>query len=251
MFANRLQSISTLSKNLLKSNLYRFYSAKGKMENHQVVPDVISVAPSEVATVSYPSGLSVNLGNELTPTQVKDIPNVDWNADASSFYTLCMTDPDAPSRQEPQYREVSFFGRKKTDIFSQLFVFSFVLFVLFSSFLITYAVSLCYFFLQWHHWLVGNIPGKEVSKGETLSEYVGSGPPEGTGLHRYVFLVYKQNGKLTFDEQRLKNNSGDNRGGFSIAKFAKKYNLGNPVAGNLYQAQWDDYVPILYKQLGA
>ncbi|EDS33459.1 phosphatidylethanolamine-binding protein 2 [Culex quinquefasciatus] len=119
-----------------------------------------------------------------------------------------MTDPDAPSRKEPTYRE-------------------------------------------WHHWLVGNIPGADVAKGETLSEYVGSGPPEGTGLHRYVFLVYKQNGKLSFDEPRLTNRSGDNRGGFSIAKFAEKYKLGNPVAGNFYQAQWDDYVPILYKQLGA
>lgn len=73
----------------------------------------------------------------------------------------------------------------------------------------------------------------------------------GTGLHRYVFLIYKQNGKLTFAEPRLPNTSGENRGGFSIAKFAEKYKLGNPVAGNFYQAQWDDYVPILYKQLGA
>lgn len=106
-------------------------------------------------------------------------------------------------------------------------------------------------FFQWHHWLVGNIPGGDISKGEVLSDYVGSGPPEGTGLHRYVFLVYKQNGKLSFDEPRLPNTSGENRGGFSIAKFATKYNLGNPIAGNFYQAQWDDYVPILYKQLGA
>lgn len=45
--------------------------------------------------------------------------------------------------------------------------------------------------------------------------------------------------------------SADNRGGFSIAKFAAKYNLGDPVAGNFYQAKYDDYVPILYKQLGA
>lgn len=103
--------------------------------------------------------------------------------------------------------------------------------------------------MQWHHWLVGNIPGADVSKGETLSAYIGSGPPPDTGLHRYVFLVYKQNGKLEFDEPRLPNNSADNRGKFSIAKFAQKYELGNPVAGNLYQAQWDDYVPILYKQL--
>jgi hypothetical protein len=43
--------------------------------------------------------------------------------------------------------------------------------------------------------------------------------------------------------------SGDNRGKFSIRNFAKKHNLGNPIAGNFYQAQWDDYVPKLYEQL--
>lgn len=41
---------------------------------------------------------------------------------------------------------------------------------------------------EWRHWLVVNIPGCEVSKGEVLSVYIGSGPPQGTGLHRYVFL---------------------------------------------------------------
>ncbi|KAK9886314.1 hypothetical protein WA026_015825 [Henosepilachna vigintioctopunctata] len=179
-----------------------------KMEKHEVVPDVIDVVPELTVEVNYPSGVKVDFGNELTPTQVKDVPNVKWNADLNALYTLCMTDPDAPSRKEPTFRE-------------------------------------------WHHWLVGNIPGNDISKGETLSAYVGSGPPQGTGLHRYVFLVYKQNGKIKFDEKRLPNTSGDGRGGFSIRKFASKYNLGQPIAANLYQAQWDDYVPILYKQLGA
>lgn len=55
------------------------------------------------------------------------------------------------------------------------------------------------------HWLVGNVPGINIEDGETLSDYVGSGPPIGTGLHRYVFLVYQQPGKLTFDEPRLTN----------------------------------------------
>lgn len=178
------------------------------MDQHQIVPDVIPVAPAEEAKVSYDSGVTVNAGNELKPRQVKDVPKVEWKADPASFYTLCMTDPDAPSRAEPTYRE-------------------------------------------WHHWLVGNIPGSDVAKGDTLSEYIGSGPPEKTGLHRYVFLVYKQNGKLTFDEPRLTNRSGDSRGGFAIQKFVQKYSLGTPVAGNFYQAEWDDYVPILYKQLGA
>lgn len=73
---------------------------------------------------------------------------------------------------------------------------------------------------------------------------------KGTGLHRYVYLIYKQPGKIeTGNLKKLTNKSGDHRGKFSIAKFAKDHNLGDPVAGNLYQAQWDDYVPILYKQL--
>ncbi|XP_037040187.1 protein D2-like [Bradysia coprophila] len=199
---------SQIAKNILSRRFYATSLIQKTMEQHQIVPDVISVAPVEVAKVTYPGGITVNQGNELKPRQVKDIPEVQWNADASAFYVLCMTDPDAPSRKEATYRE-------------------------------------------WHHWLVGNIPGSKVAEGDTLSEYVGSGPPEGTGLHRYVFLVYKQNGKLTFDEQRLTNRSGDNRGCFKISKFAEKYNLGNPVAGNFYQAEWDDYVPILYKQLGA
>ena len=69
------------------------------------------------------------------------------------------------------------------------------------------------------------------------------------GLHRYVWLAYKQPGPLTCDEPRLTNRSGEHRGGFSIRRFAAKYQLGQPVAGNLYQAQWDDYVPKLYEQL--
>lgn len=71
----------------------------------------------------------------------------------------------------------------------------------------------------------------------------------GTGLHRYVLLVFEQPKKLTFDEQRLPNTSGDGRGKFSTRKFVAKYNLGVPIAGNLYQAEWDEYVPKLYDQL--
>lgn len=32
---------------------------------------------------------------------------------------------------------------------------------------------------EWHHWLVVNIPGDNVSEGQVLSGYVGSGPPKG------------------------------------------------------------------------
>jgi hypothetical protein len=50
-------------------------------------------------------------------------------------------------------------------------------------------------------------------------------------------LVYKQAGKITDAEHgKLTNRSDKNRGGWSAAKFAAKHKLGEPVAGNLYQA---------------
>jgi len=54
---------------------------------------------------------------------MKNQPSVKWEADPNSFYTLLMTDPDAPSRAKPEFRE-------------------------------------------WHHWLVVNIPGNNISEGE-------------------------------------------------------------------------------------
>ncbi|KAJ8917447.1 hypothetical protein NQ315_005494 [Exocentrus adspersus] len=103
---------------------------------------------------------------------------------------------------------------------------------------------------EWHHWLVVNIPGNKVEKGETLSEYIGAGPPKDTGLHRYVFLLYAYDKKINFDEKKLSNTSGDGRANFSISKFAEKYKLGKPIAGNFFVAEFDSYVPELYKQLG-
>lgn len=91
--------------------------------------------------------------------------------------------------------------------------------------------------------------GNDISSGKVLSDYVGSGPPSGTGLHRYVWLVYEQDKPLNCDEPILSNRSGDHRGKFKVAAFRKKYHLGAPVAGTCYQAEWDDYVPKLYEQL--
>lgn len=78
------------------------------------------------------------MGNTLTPSQVKDPPLVRWSTEEGAFYTLVMTDPDAPSRKDPSLGEVK-------------------------------------------HWIVGNIPGCDVTQGECLAGYRGSGPPKGTG----------------------------------------------------------------------
>uniref|UniRef100_A0A1B0AAF5 Phosphatidylethanolamine-binding protein n=1 Tax=Glossina pallidipes TaxID=7398 RepID=A0A1B0AAF5_GLOPL len=174
--------------------------------SHKVVPDVVPAPPKQFLSVSYAGGTKVDKGGELTPTQVKTAPTVSWDASDNTFYTIILTDPDAPSRKNPTNRE-------------------------------------------YQHWVVANIPGNNIEKGEVITAYVGSGPPEGTGLHRYVFLLYKQPMKMKFDEERIAKNSGRGRARFSAAKFAKKHKMTELVAGNFFQAQWDDYVPTVHKQL--
>lgn len=183
-------------------------SAAEAFKKHGVVPDVVPTAPTKLVKAVFDSGVEANCGNELTPTQVKNPPTVTWDTEPGALYTLIMTDPDAPSRSNPKFRE-------------------------------------------WHHWLVANIPGNDLKKGDELSGYISSAPPQGTGLHRYVYLVYKQPGKIEDKEHgHLPSTSGAKRANFKAAAFAKKHNLGDPIAGNLYQAQYDDYVPKVYEKLG-
>ncbi|XP_030754179.1 protein D2-like [Sitophilus oryzae] len=172
---------------------------------HQIVPDVIDQPPTQTATVTYPKA-KVNLGNEIGPVNVRQQPQVTYPAEKNAYYTLIMTDPDAPSRTSPDRKEA-------------------------------------------RHWLVGNIPGSDVSKGQVISAYIGSGPPQGSGLHRYIFLIYQQPGKITFDEKHESETEMGERMSFVVRKFTEKYKL-VLKAGNFYQAQYDDSVPELHKQLG-
>lgn len=61
----------------------------------QIVPDILDLNslpnPLGSLNISYPSGVNVTLGNELTPTQVKDKPEVKWNSVSGMHYALLMT----------------------------------------------------------------------------------------------------------------------------------------------------------------
>lgn len=186
-------------------------------KKHGIVPDIIAQPPASVLQVQYDdSNVNVNLGAELTPTQVKNQPKITlpkYNDD-ETLYTLLMLDPDAPSRINPANGEI-------------------------------------------RHWLVGNIPAYgQVADGDTIAEYVGSGPPQGSGLHRYIFLLFKQsNGqKIDFKAQNETFSTKTSREGrvkTNTKNLIEKYGLElPPVAGNFYQAQYDDYVPQLHKQMG-
>lgn len=105
-------------------------------------------------------------------------------------------------------------------------------------------------FREWQHMIVGNIRGCNMGTGKKIVDYIGAGPPKDTGLHRYVFLIYKQKAEIKFEEAYLSRYAGKARGKFSIRSFAKKYELGQPIACNFYQAEYDDSVPYLHKQIG-
>ncbi|XP_014225882.1 protein D1-like [Trichogramma pretiosum] len=70
----------------------------------QIVPDALDEAPKELLSVSY-GGKQVQVGEEWTPTACKDPPTIDMHYDPAKFYTLIMTDIDAPKRSKPTYRE--------------------------------------------------------------------------------------------------------------------------------------------------
>ncbi|XP_018327941.1 protein D2-like [Agrilus planipennis] len=106
-------------------------------------------------------------------------------------------------------------------------------------------------FREWNHWMVGNIPGRDISRGLTLYQFIPSAPPKDTGFHRYIFLVYMQPMKYSFsDVEKLTNTSADGRGNFSVRDFAYCYSLGKPIAGNFYVAKYDSHVDKVYASLG-
>lgn len=168
------------------------------MEAHQVVPDVLDSVPKNVAVVKYPRG-EMKLGNELTPTDVQNVPiEVQWPTQPDALYTVIFSDPDAPSRSKPTFKEVL-------------------------------------------HWLVVNSPGTNISAGSTVMPYRGSGAPDGTGLHRYILTVYRQPGVLSVEELQAAYPPTAILN-FNTRQFVAKYNLGAPVAGNFYQAKFDEHV---------
>nr|XP_018905845.1 PREDICTED: protein D2-like isoform X6 [Bemisia tabaci] len=86
------------------------------------------------------------------------------------------------------------------------------------------------------HWVVGNIPGNNITAGDVLFPYEPAGVEYNEGIHRVVFLVYKQALPLKFTDRVSEISEGSIfRSNFSTAKFSEKYKLGLPIAINFYE----------------
>lgn len=91
------------------------------------------------------------------------------------------------------------------------------------------------------HWLIVNITENNVRNGQVLVEYRGSGPPKDTGLHRYVFLLFPQK-KYIESIMFIPSYDRGSRMKTSTRKLIKEFDLMNPVAGNFFQAQYEESV---------
>ncbi|XP_039752315.1 protein D1-like [Pararge aegeria] len=93
---------------------------------------------------------------------------------------------------------------------------------------------------QFLHWLVVNIPGRDISKGDTISSYFP--PTPYPGGFPYIFILYKQDGMLNTTE--IPDMSFIlRRPNFSPMEFAEKYNLNGPIAGNFMHESYLSVIP--------
>jgi phosphatidylethanolamine-binding protein (PEBP) family uncharacterized protein len=80
--------------------------------------------------------------------------------------------------------------------------------------------------------IVGSQPSVSASSVVHHTPYIGPGPPEGSGFHRYCFLLYKQKSK---DQpiQQLGSEKREDRRCFKAEQFGKENDL-ELVAANFF-----------------
>jgi len=192
----------------------------GMYEATGLVSELMDKPPPVKAIIRYNGNRVVyrDTGKDLTPTQVRYQPlSITWpDMKADHFYTIIMIDPDMPSRTTPI--------AQKTQVL---------------------------------HWLMVNIPGVGVG-GRQLAPYIGSGPPPRTGIHRYTFLVFDEGTSpkdytsiapmnLVNIDKRVNWNFVQPGQPWTLRGFMQWANMGLPIAGNFYQAQWDSWVDQLWR----
>ncbi|XP_011555004.3 protein D2 [Plutella xylostella] len=178
-----------------------------KFISSKIVPDVLNNPPEAPCVVNY-TGRVVKIGETLEISKTLMEPSVQFDFDPQEFYTIAFVDPDAPSPNAPAMREFK-------------------------------------------HWLVVNVQSSskgapvQGSSGDTLAAYM-SPAPLSPAPHRYIVLVYRQPGRLEFDEPIIVKTAGSSapRTNFKVQKFAEKYNLTGPVCGSFFYEQMNKVISL-------
>ncbi|KAF2459910.1 phosphatidylethanolamine-binding protein [Lineolata rhizophorae] len=88
-------------------------SVRAELKKAEIIPTVIDdFIPYISVNVTWPTGKTADLGNTIKPSKTQGMPDVHLSADMTSSaasnmtYTVAMTDPDAPSRDNPEWSEI-------------------------------------------------------------------------------------------------------------------------------------------------
>ncbi|KAG7090452.1 hypothetical protein E1B28_009568 [Marasmius oreades] len=181
------------------------------LKREQIIPDVApeDFNPSVLFSIIYLSGKEAILSTELAREDTLDEPQINFtpmvmsdeaagdstSSEGETMYTLVMTDPDAPSRAEPKYR-------------------------------------------QFRHWVITGLksPAKTPTETDSLmalktklsiTPYRPPGPPPGSGLHRYTFLLFQEpKGGISIPEDAKEYGAAlEERRSWNAVEFGKQYGL--------------------------
>ena len=102
-------------------------------------------------------------------------------------------------------------------------------------------------------WAVVNIPQDKVTAGETLLAYQAPAPSYASGLHRYIFCLYKQ--KMAFTPTQVEENQAffAKRSGILTYTWVKSQNTvleSVPVSLEAFLSEWDKSVDELHRAMG-
>ncbi|TRY87619.1 hypothetical protein DNTS_026652, partial [Danionella cerebrum] len=150
------------------------------------------------------SSAVVHYGNHLTPSQAAQPPQVHYEAEENSLWTLLLTCPDEHLENEEQ---------------------------------------------EYLHWLVGNIPGSAISSGEQICPYISPFPVRGTGFHRFVFILFKQEHPVDFSAELRPDPCLKQRTFRTLDFYRKHQDSITPAGLAFFQSQWDQSVTDTFHNL--
>ncbi|KDE03930.1 hypothetical protein MVLG_05622 [Microbotryum lychnidis-dioicae p1A1 Lamole] len=150
-----------------------------------------SFRPQVLLQVSFSStGVSAQLGNELTPAETKETPVISFvTEDTDLTYAVLSFDPDAPSREDQKFgpwRHLIQGGLKVKPESTEVTVIE-----------------------------------------EPLTPWAPPSPGQGTGPHRYCFALYKQTQTILpmAEQSHIQGNERPERRTFKVADFAQQNGL--------------------------
>ncbi|XP_068161330.1 large ribosomal subunit protein mL38 isoform X2 [Antennarius striatus] len=180
------------------------YHIKRLAEHYGVFKDLFPMAyflPQVTLHIRYSQDKTsqVYCGKQLTPTETASAPQISFDAEEGSLWTLLLTCPD----EHLQDTEA-----------------------------------------EYVHWLVGNVPGGAVHAGEELCYYLPPFPAKGTGFHRYIFVLFKQECLIDFKEDIRQSpcHSLVDRTFKTVDFYRKHQDQMTPAGLALFQCQWDESV---------